>query len=71
MPAAGAAVAADANHGMTQAGISPVDGSMVMAKGQKKSNKEARKPKAEKKKTIAANPSTKEGTVRGLENFKN
>ena len=30
-----------------------------MAKGQKKSNKEARKPKAEKTKTIAANPSTK------------
>ena len=42
-----------------------------MAKGQKKSNKEARKPKAEKTKTIAANPSTKEGTVRGLENIKN
>jgi hypothetical protein len=40
-----------------------------MAKGQKKSNKEARKPKAEKKKTIAANPS-REGVVRGLENFK-
>ena len=30
-----------------------------MAKGQKKSNKEVRKPKAEKVKTIAANPSTK------------
>jgi hypothetical protein len=30
-----------------------------MAKGQKKSNKEARKPKKEVKKTIAANPSTK------------
>jgi hypothetical protein len=30
-----------------------------MAKGQMKSKKEARKPKAEKKKTIAANPSTK------------
>ena len=42
----------------------------TMAKGQKKSNKEARKPKAEKKKTIAANASTKEGVVRGLENFK-
>jgi hypothetical protein len=42
-----------------------------MAKGQKKSNKEVRKPKAEKKKTIAANPSTKAGVVRGLENFKN
>jgi len=37
-----------------------------MAKGQKKSNKEARKPKAEKKKTIAANPSQK-GGARGLE----
>ena len=30
-----------------------------MAKGQMKSNKEARKPKKEKKKSIAANPSTK------------
>ena len=30
-----------------------------MAKGQVRSNKEARKPTAEKKKTIAANPSTK------------
>ncbi len=30
-----------------------------MAKGQMKSNKEARKPKAVKVKTIAANPSTK------------
>jgi hypothetical protein len=30
-----------------------------MAKGQKKSNKEARKPKAPVKKTIAAQPSTK------------
>jgi len=41
-----------------------------MAKGQKKSNKEIRKPKAKKEKTIAANPSTK-GGVRGLENLKN
>jgi hypothetical protein len=38
-----------------------------MAKGQKKSNKEARKPKKEKVKTIAANPSTKGG--RGLESL--
>ena len=30
-----------------------------MAKGQVKSNKEARKPKKEKPKTIAAKPSTK------------
>lgn len=42
-----------------------------MAKGQKKSNKEARKPKAEKKKVIAAAPSQKTGVVRGLENLKN
>jgi hypothetical protein len=31
----------------------------MMAKGQKKSNKEARKPKKEVKKTIAAAPSSK------------
>jgi hypothetical protein len=30
-----------------------------MAKGQMKSNKETKKPKAKKVKTIAANPSTK------------
>jgi hypothetical protein len=34
-----------------------------------RSNKEARKPKAAKKKTIAANPSTKGG--RGLESLDN
>lgn len=34
-----------------------------MAKGQMKSNKEVRKPKAKKEKVIAANPSTK-GSVR-------
>lgn len=39
-----------------------------MAKGQKKSNKEVRKPKAKKEKSIAANPSTKGGS-RGLENM--
>ncbi|WEK46874.1 MAG: hypothetical protein P0Y56_00895 [Candidatus Andeanibacterium colombiense] len=42
-----------------------------MAKSQKKSNKEVRKPKAEKVKTIASKPSEKPGLVRGLENFKN
>jgi hypothetical protein len=42
-----------------------------MAKGQKKSNKEIRKPKAEKpKKQNASNPSQKEGVVRGLDNMK-
>lgn len=33
-----------------------------MAKGQMKSNKETRKPKKEKPKTIAAKPSTKGGS---------
>ena len=43
-----------------------------MAKGQKKSNKEIRKPKAEKpKKHNASNPSQKGGVVRGLDNMKN
>jgi hypothetical protein len=36
-----------------------------MAKGQVKKNKEARKPKKEKVKVIAANPSTK-GSTGGL-----
>ena len=35
-----------------------------MAKGQVRSNKEARKPKKEVKKTIAANPSTKGNVVK-------
>ncbi len=39
-----------------------------MAKGQQRSGKEARKPKKEKVKTIAANPSQK-GGARGLENL--
>ena len=44
----------------------------AMAKGQKKSNKEIRKPKAEKpKKHNASNPSLKPGSIRGLENMKN
>ena len=41
-----------------------------MAKGQQRSNKEARKPKKVKVKTIAAKPSQK-GASRGLENLKN
>ena len=42
-----------------------------MAKGQKKSNKEARKPKKEQpKKQNASNPSQKAGVVRGLDNMK-
>jgi hypothetical protein len=43
---------------------------MAMAKGQVRKNKEARKPKKEKPKTIAANPSTK-GGPRGLESLEN
>ena len=46
------------------------NGRAGMAKGQQRSNKEARKPKKAKVKTIAANPSQK-GGVRGLENLKN
>ncbi len=45
---------------------------IAMAKSQRKSNKEARKPKAEKApKTNASNPSVKAGVVKGLENMKN
>jgi hypothetical protein len=42
-----------------------------MAKGQKKSNKEIRKPKKEKVTTNASQPSQKPGSVKGLENMKN
>ena len=41
-----------------------------MAKSQKKTNKEVRKPKVEKVKTNASKPSEKTGVVRGLENMK-
>ncbi len=42
-----------------------------MAKGQMKSSREARKPKAEKPaKHNASNPSTKAGVVQGLDNMK-
>lgn len=42
-----------------------------MAKGQKRSNKEVRKPKAERPKTNASQPTQKPGSVNGLENLKN
>lgn len=43
-----------------------------MAKGQKRSSRELRKPKAAKPpKQNASNPSLKPGAVRGLENLKN
>ena len=42
-----------------------------MAKSQKKSNKEVRKPKAEKPpKQNASQPTLKTGVVKGLENMK-
>lgn len=42
-----------------------------MAKGQKKSNREIRKPKAEKPKTNASQPSLKAGGIKGLETIRN
>ena len=43
----------------------------IMAKSQKKSNKEVRKPKAEKPpKQNASQPTLKTGVVKGLENMK-
>jgi hypothetical protein len=42
-----------------------------MAKSQKKSSKEVRKPKAEKTKTNASQPTQKLGSVKGLENLRN
>lgn len=42
-----------------------------MAKGQRKSNREIRKPKAEKPKTNASQPSLKPGSIKGLETIKN
>ena len=42
-----------------------------MAKSQKKSNREVRKPKAAKVKTNASKPSEKSGSIRGLDNMKN
>ena len=43
-----------------------------MAKSQKKSNREVRKPTAEKpKKLHASNPSMKPGVIAGLDNIKN
>ena len=41
-----------------------------MAKSQKKSNREIRKPKAEKPKANASKPTEKHGVVPGLENMK-
>jgi hypothetical protein len=44
----------------------------IMAKGQKKSSREVRKPKAEKPpKQNASNPSLKPGSIKGLENIRN
>ena len=44
----------------------------TMAKGQRKSNREVRKPKADKgPKQNASQPSLKPGGIKGLENMKN
>jgi len=42
-----------------------------MAKGQKRSNREVRKPKAEKPKTNASQPIQKPGAIKGLEHIRN
>jgi len=42
-----------------------------MAKSQKRSNREFRKPKSEKPKMNASQPSLKPGSVKGLDNAKN
>jgi hypothetical protein len=42
-----------------------------MAKSQKRSNREVRKPKAEKPKTNASQPTQKLGSIKGLENMRN
>ena len=43
----------------------------TMAKGQQKKSRENRKPKKEKVKTNASNPSVKPGAIKGLENMRN
>jgi hypothetical protein len=43
---------------------------MTMAKSQKRSNREVRKPKAEKTKTNASQPSTKPGGLGTVETIK-
>ena len=49
----------------------PPEEEVIMAKSQKKSSRETRKPKAEKPpKQNASNPSQKAGVVSGLENMK-
>ena len=47
------------------------DDTVVCADKGQKSNREARKPKKEKVKTNASQPSQKSGAIRGLENMKN
>ena len=55
---------------MVHPGLSPKE-DVIMAKSQKKSSRETRKPKAEKPpKQNASNPSQKAGVVSGLENMK-
>jgi len=63
-------------QGFARTGVSSPPGHTApigtdMAKGQQKKSREARKPKKEKVKTNASNPSTKPGAIKGLENMKN
>jgi hypothetical protein len=56
----------------TRAAGRPARKDVTMAKSQKKSSRETRKPKAEKPpKQNASQPSQKAGVVKGLENIKN
>jgi NADPH-dependent glutamate synthase beta subunit-like oxidoreductase len=69
--------AADCARGLRRLGVENARGlspreEPIMAKGQRKSNKEVRKPKAEKTpKQNASQPSLKPGWIKGLENMKN
>ena len=63
--------AADRQHATQRARRNEYDWKDDMAKGQKRSNREIRKPKAEKPKTNASQPSQKFGAVKGLENMRN
>jgi hypothetical protein len=57
-------------HGRLSAGRHRTAKGSIMAKSQKKSNREVRKPKAEKVKGNASNPTAKTGIVPGLDNMK-
>jgi hypothetical protein len=56
---------------MLRGGASRPDRNHIMAKGQVKSNKEVRKPKAQKPKAHAGLAPVQQGSVKGLENLRN